>query len=70
MSTLYSSAHSIPHLVTVRSADVVVLVIDVIEEHDRVAPFDVHRQAFVVLQVDLGRLLDLGWSLPSLMVFS
>lgn len=39
-----SEKRAIPHLLTVDAGDVVVLVIDVIEQHQRVDPFDVHRQ--------------------------
>ena len=46
-------------MVTMHPRDVVVLVIDVIEQHDRVAPFHMHGQLVVVFQVDFRRFLDL-----------
>lgn len=47
------------HLVALDSADVVVLVVDVIEQHDRVAPLHVHHHLVVALQIHFRRFLDL-----------
>ena len=41
----------VPHLVTMHPRDVVVLVIDVIEQHDRVVPLYVHGQVAIILEV-------------------
>lgn len=40
---LYSLNCFVPHLMAMNPGDVVILVVNVVEEHDRVAPLDMHR---------------------------